>query len=233
MEITENLKFLELNVQDKTIPLTRDTQKDDSELIPGMSTIPVSIKDYYLLPKMIRTGVLATNQNSQFLIVHNLRNYWPEIFNFYSAIRYSIRYRLITRSSFNHTGLVALSWQKIYNIPGYNQNIYYSSNFCPSYSYNYPWYCMPEYRAYMRIGKDTECELTIPWVSNVACFRNGDSDLDVNQLLNPTRGDNNFAQLGINNLTPLRTIAGAPQEVQYWLWAEPVDISVGGIKSDI
>lgn len=228
MEITENLKHLNISIQEKVSPITRETQNDDQKEIANFATVPISIKDYYTVPYLYSHGTLDTAENAWLQFRCFPANLLYQLNNMYTWARSDFRFRLIIRSSFNHTGLISFQWIR-YIGQSYTGTLF-NPNIAPNPTTYSPMYCFPNMRSFLRLGKDIECELTVPWLAPLPCCYLADTAA-VDDYPSVNTGNSGNFELFIRNITPLRTIAGATQTIEYFIYFEPVNVHVGGLRS--
>lgn len=222
MEISENLTHLNINIEDKNPVLSDTSPNDTAAFVPGFATLPMQISNYYWMPKQLTTGTLPITLFATTSLDFGLGSLDPTLFNLYRAARCTLSFKLIVRASWNHTGLVAFGYKPTYTLHG--------TKFAPSLDSKFLLYCSPQYRSYLRVGKDTETVINVPWLSNFAAW-----DTHESTTITPNKPADAGMQLFTlitQNVGSIRTTATSLQVVSYSIWVEPLNISVGAIKSN-
>ena len=182
---------------------TQDQQSHDKvQQIRNFAQIPFPIPQYRLLPRIFASGNLpAAFKGSQSWKIDQaaLLNIFPHMFNEYSYLRFHVKFILQLKATWNHTGLISLSY-----CPMIGTNIIDNlRTTIDSYTvldpHTYAFHCPPNFRTFGRVSRDMEMNLTIPWLSPYGAYRH---DTGINIAPTNLVGRNSQNELPINTIVP-------------------------------
>lgn len=218
MDNITKLKLLEIRDTDEKSQVVAQLPFDASILTQNFSVPQLKAVDFALLPRLVHNSESSGAPGNVYAATVNhsaLRSWFPEIFNMYSYVRCDLRFTLVITPTFNHTGLVALSY-----LP---ENLIVMSRGNHSL---YPWYCIPSQRVFARIGLDNSIDLVVPWFASVAALRSHTGVAA--QATQVMHGASFTFSIRLDRMTTVAAAAAAVQTVGFKLYVTPTNIKVGG-----
>lgn len=219
MNLSQQMNLLEIETQTETDQLVKISPFDGAHLISNFNSRPLNVIELATVPRRLTTvyknggpgGIYTTR-----ITLTTIRNIYPDLFKTYSTARFDIKYVVVITPTYNHTGLVALSY-----IP-FNQ-IFVSTPNVSSYS----WYATPDKRVFGRINKDHLITLEVPWNSSVAAIR---SQANSTSFLS---GESFSHRIRLDAMTSVNSGADSYQDVKYEIFMQLTNIKVGGYLGGI
>lgn len=217
------LNLLEIRDTDERKQLVAQLPFDSQLSVRNFAVPQLKLVEFALLPRLIHNSEsFGAPGNIMSVIINNnaLTTWFPEIFNTYSYIRCDFRFTLVLTPTFNHTGLLALSYapDNLLSVSRANHSLY-------------PWYCIPSQRVFARVGVDNSVDLVVPWFGSVGALRPRiENDASITQMMH---GATFSFMLRLDRMTQVAAAASAVQTVGMKLYMTPTNIEVGGFMGGL